>query len=160
MNRKVLKVNADWLNDKISKLQSFLPGLLDMQTRHTHGVVYALRLSPDDVPVISYDWSDGLRIYDVLPRSRCVAKLIIRGDNHLSSDVNEQWHKDNLWRQTAEVAQSAKLRGRTADPLDLTSEEMLFDPNGAEDFQFKLAAEHGPPQVREWALELASQHSS
>jgi hypothetical protein len=156
MNRKVLQVNASWLNEKASKLQSFLPGLLDLETRHAYGVVYALRVNPEDVPAMSYRWSDGLRIYDVLPRSRCVAKLIVRGDNELSSCSNEKWHEDNRWRCSAELAKSAELRGRAADPLDLMSEEMLFDPNGAEDFQFKLAAEHGPPQMRELALALAA----
>lgn len=150
-HRKVLDVNMTWLREKVVKLEGFLQQLLGMRDEHRHGVIYALRLDRQDLPQLSYNWSDGLRVYEPLPASKAVAKLIVHGEHDLSSHSDPSWNFDNSWRNKTELALLASKSGRPAGVVDIIDDLELVDPDGARDLRYKLMAEHGDSVLQGFA---------
>jgi hypothetical protein len=64
-------VHLDWLRAELSGLSDLRAGVIDTFQRHTHGVVYALRVTTDDARSFQYDHG-GFTSDQTLPASRIV----------------------------------------------------------------------------------------
>lgn len=155
---KVLKVNLNWLKEKTAELKKILPGLLDIHKRHRYGVVYALKLESEDVPLASYCSTGGLMIHKLMPARKCVAKLIVHGEHENGSDSNPDWEFQNFWREHGELVKLLASSGyRSSGPLSIDASQ-LFDPAGAEDLRFQIMIEYGDSRLKDFAAEQKEIH--
>lgn len=150
---KVLKVNLVWLKEKITELKKFLPDLLDNYKKHSHGIIYALKINEDDVNIIQYQGNNGLAVYKKLSYERCVGKLIIHGEHDLSAHTNPSWDDINFWREECDFVKLSRISGFRGVNQRKISELQLTDPEGAEDMRFSVMIKHGNELLRKFAAE-------
>jgi hypothetical protein len=150
---KVLKVNLNWLKEKNAVLRKFLPGLVDIHKKHRYGVVYALKLESEDVPLASYGSTGGLMIHKLMPARKCVAKLIVHGEHENGSDSNPDWEFQNFWREDCDLVKNLAKSGYRRNDQGSIDASQLFDPEGAEDLRFQIMIEHGNEMLRNFAIE-------
>ena len=157
-NDKILKVNIEWFNEKVAKLKEFLPQLVEVYNQHSYGVIYALKIEPEDVAAAIYLHNDGFRVYKPIPHAKCIAKLIIHGEHELSAHTNPAWDDINYWREETDLVQSVKTYGYKSNAPDRNDEIQLIDPDGAEDMRFQIMIEHGNEMLRNFAKEQKEIH--
>jgi hypothetical protein len=155
---KVLKVNIEWFKKSVDELNASLPKLLEIERQHRYGVIYAIKLDPEDVAAARYFHNDGFRVYKPIPHSKCIAKLIIHGEHELSAHTNPAWDDINYWRDESVLVKSVKTCGYRTNAPDRNNEIQLIDLEGAEDMRFQIMIEHGNEMLRNFAIEQKGFH--
>jgi hypothetical protein len=75
-------VDLDRLADAVARLSDLRKRCFDCQAAHQHGVVYAVRFTPEDLPALSYSSAMGIRCFKELSPSRIVAKARLHATDH------------------------------------------------------------------------------
>jgi hypothetical protein len=95
----VEELDLDWLHnqwDSLSEVRQRCQAAFDA---HTHGVIYAVRFTEEDLPYLSWHPSMGILADGLVPLSRIVGKVIVPADASdvsLTEDLNAVWRLDNL----------------------------------------------------------------
>ena len=107
----VMRVSLEWLGRQIEALGELWARCEEICTRHTHGVVYAVRFTPDDLPFLDYSDPMGLRCYRPLPVERIVGKArILAPDFDPPAGNGYEEFEANLWRHETEGSLLYALR--------------------------------------------------
>jgi hypothetical protein len=73
-------LDREWVGSQIERLGSTEKTALGLLENHLHGVVYAIRLTPDDVPYLEYNSSMGIVAASVIPPEKLFAKAVVPAD--------------------------------------------------------------------------------
>ena len=74
------EVDLGWLEQEIDALSEIRRAAEHVHRSHDHGVVYALRMTPDDIRTLKYNNAMGIETDDPIPVSRIVGKVIVPRD--------------------------------------------------------------------------------
>jgi hypothetical protein len=104
-----VQVDVDWLRNEMVNLRDIRQIADGAYLRHDHGVVYALKMTSDDLGGLGWNGSMGIEAATPIPVSKIVAKIVVPPD-----------YKQNLFakdeergrRVTLEVGLIAAIRAR------------------------------------------------
>lgn len=75
-----VKVDLDWLRQKMADVADIRQLVGDTHQRHDHGVVYALRMTANSLDGLRWNHSMGIEATTPIPASRIVAKIAVPPD--------------------------------------------------------------------------------
>jgi hypothetical protein len=88
-----VKLDLDWLRHEMENLADILRLANDAHKRHQHGVVYALRMTADDLEGLRWHNSMGIETAMPVPASKIVSKIVVPPDYeaNLFVDTGEEY---------------------------------------------------------------------
>jgi hypothetical protein len=75
-----VKVDLDWLREQMNTLADIRRPAHDAQRRHDHGIVYAVKLTPDDLQSLQWNSFMGIEATTTIPASKILAKISVPPD--------------------------------------------------------------------------------
>lgn len=134
----VIRVDLNWLRQQLTRLEPVEKWACASRIQHTHGVLYAVRMTEGDYPWLDYGPAPGLSCQKALGPERIVAKLRLHGefeDLDLPPDLpDKRAFLGPLWQwSAANPSPPTKVR--------FVWDFMEMDPAAGEDISANLAAE-------------------
>lgn len=155
---RVIRVDLEWLRSQVDKLKTLRERCQKLLKSHTHGVVYAIKFNPEDIPFIEFSDASGLRSYRPLAVDRIVAKARLFTENRnlgLGQEMGT-WQK-NRWRmddpsgllQTLEKYRGSKDKNslpRIGEPPPYHRPEFV-DESAGKNETIEIALKFGTPEM-------------
>ena len=158
---RVVRVDLDWLEEKIKRLRPLRERCDALKENYEYGVVYAVRFTRKDIPVLSFSSFMGLRCDAPIPREKIVGKVRIFIDdvNFLMGNGAELYLK-NRWRHEdpngllatlAEAEKNGQSHQSSEHQEQFADEELsLIDLSCGVDESEKIALTHGGTALVEY----------
>lgn len=152
----VIRVDLEWLGSQLSRFSDLRQRCDTCEASHQYGVVYAVRLTLDDIPSLNFSDSMGLRCYKHVTADRIVEKVHVHADTgRLPKGNDYRLVQQNEWRYADPTGLLATLKlaeteGR-AYPLAVAHDVFrhrgtdLIDPSAGTDDSEEIARKYGPP---------------
>jgi hypothetical protein len=105
-----VKVDLDWLRNEIENLRDIRQLADTAYLRHDHGVVYALRMSPDDLEGLRWHSSMGIEAAMPIPASKIVAKIVVPPDYQKNSFVEDKERERRIFCGAGLIAAMARAQ--------------------------------------------------
>jgi hypothetical protein len=157
----VIRVDLGWLQQQIERLEALRKRCDSFEQAHQYGVAYAVRFTPDDIPVLNYSSSMGLRCYRAIPCEQIVGKVRVLADDgplRAGNDSDLVW--TNHWRHEdpnglLAVLAEAEGCGRsypsaTPEMIFRHRSKHLIDPAAGVDDSEEIARAFGSSELAEY----------
>jgi hypothetical protein len=150
---RVIRVRHEWLKRRCDQLETLYARCQEIERSYIHGVVYAVRFRPEELPWLSYcDWM-GLRCFRPVPCAQIVGKArILVTDFEDPPELNRLAAKENDWRTEDPHGLLAELEvhgGYTDHKKVLPTRRINqndLEPAGDDD-ALDLAVQYGTPAI-------------
>jgi hypothetical protein len=161
---KVIKVNLEWLTDRVKELEPLRTRCDSLLHAHRYGIMFAVIFKPEDLAHLEFCPSSGLRCYKPLTPDRIVgkARIFLEDAKLLAGNNAETWMK-NPWREEDPAGllhALRRLRENIATPEVQEAKEVLphlrnvfIDEAAGENEAMKIALEFGTPAVIDYVRE-------
>lgn len=109
-----VKVDLDWLRAQMDALANIRWVADDAERRHDHGIVYAVKMTPDDLQGLQWNSSMGIEATTTIPASKMLAKIAVPRDYscNLFADCGDEY----IRRQSAGLIPALARQANRAAP--------------------------------------------
>ncbi len=158
---RVMRVDLDRLKRQVERFADLRERCEGCQQSHRHGVVYAVRFTPEDIPSLNYSSSMGIRCYKPIGRQQIVGKVrVLADDSPVPAGNNGDIVWKNHWRREDPsgllvALENAEKDGKSfptaaPDMVFRHRRQNLLDPAAGIDESEEIARVHGSPQLAEF----------
>ncbi len=164
----VIRVKLDWLADQVRHLSSVRDRCEAFDSGHAHGVVYAVRFLPSDLPHLEYCSSMGIRCAMPIPPERFVGKARILGDDYdpIFAEGYDAFG-EYCWRAKSKTSLVHALEkpgkrkkaasGTASENSSPAVQPIEPDPTAGIDECNSIGLEYGTPEIQEYIRRHANQ---
>ena len=153
---RVITADLSWLKAKLEAIEPLFRRLAAMENSGNPGVIYAVEFTPEDLPHLVYQWSNGVSIYRPVLPSRIRHKVEILEPFEISAFADGNRVRRELWRESAEGGLLAELKkhgGRRLSEQEFSNgsapiRQALFEASGGTDQGMEIALKYGSSGVR------------
>ena len=165
---RVVTPNLDWLSQQLKALRPFFDRFWRIRELHTHGVLYAVRIVPDDVPLLAFKYDSGFAYSGRMHAERIMHKVVLSDSEALERHVNSggaflahAWREKNVDGLVRAIQQSAQGRpGQNQANTQTDTKRVIDDRAVAFDETDSLVKQYGGTDlVRAWATQRTVQPS-
>jgi len=158
----VIRVNLAWLREAVARLASLEVRCQGLLEAYTHGVIYAIRLTPDRLTgVIRPGGGMGIRVFRRISQTEIVGKVRLTDEEcgrvyALRPAVDQRRCDLDLFGAPGSLLASLREKAPGSDPLVPSSGAYVMardadrDPAAGEDDALQVAHKHGTSEMIEY----------